>query len=270
MNGEKLPASSMRNSEVDKMVEHGVINKLQQGISKSVLFVNDTGNLRLYLQNHYAINNLEAYINTFQAEEILRNDAVLVSGNSKLRPVRTFTGFLVNVYEEVNATMNGKPIRIQPADGAYTFIHDYKAFVPDAEVTIVGIENPENFRLIHRQKHLFQGIKPLFISRYPQSNDVIKWLQSIPNKYLHFGDLDFEGINIYLNEYQKHLGTKGSFFIPPNTIELLQQHGNRELYHRQLHRAPAIDKIEESGIGQLLQAFYKYEKVLEQEVFIGP
>ena len=48
--------------------------------------------------------------------------------------------------------------------------------------------------------------KILFVCRYPQSNDLIKWLQSIPNRYLHFGDLDFAGINIYLNEFKKYLG----------------------------------------------------------------
>jgi len=35
----------------------------------------------------------------------------------------------------------------------------------------------------------------LFVSRYPQtqSKDLLNWLQSIPNPYLHFGDFDLTG-----------------------------------------------------------------------------
>ncbi|MFO7823917.1 MAG: hypothetical protein R6V72_08245, partial [Cyclobacterium sp.] len=47
-----------------------------------------------------------------------------------------------------------------------------------------------------------------------QSKDLIKWISSIPNNYLHFGDFDMSGIGIYLNEYKKHFPIKSQFFIP--------------------------------------------------------
>jgi hypothetical protein len=108
----------------------------------------------------------------------------------------------------------------------------------------------------------------LFISRYPQSNDAIKWLQNIPNNYLHFGDLDFSGINIFRNEYKKWLGTRASFFIPPNTEELLTRFGNRALYNRQLHLAPRAGELKEQNLKDLINILHHQKAVLEQEIFI--
>ena len=91
---------------------------------------------------------------------------------------------------------------LYPTEGTFQFIYDYERFILPADITIVGIENPENFRQISQQQYLFKDIKPLFVCRYPQnqSKDLLKWLQSIPNSYLHFGDFDLAGIGIYLNE----------------------------------------------------------------------
>ena len=96
----------------------------------------------------------------------------------------------------------------------------------------------------------------------------MKWLQVIPNPYLHFGDLDFEGINIYLNEFKKQLGNRASFFIPEQTEDYLQRFGNRALYNKQLSRAPAMAGITEKGLIELLQLINRHKKVLEQEIFI--
>src|SRR5690606_17515230 len=120
-------------------------------------------------------------------------------------------------------------------DGTFKFIYEYEKFILSPDITIVGIENPSNFRHIDKQKYLFSDIKPLFVSRYPQnqSKDLIKWLQSIPNNYLHFGDFDFAGIGIYLNEFKKHLAEKASFFVPDNIEELLKESGNKKRYDEQ-------------------------------------
>ena len=117
--------------------------------------------------------------------------------------------------------------------------------------------------------YLFGGIKPLFVSRYPQNQckDLIKWLQTIPNPYLHFGDLDFSGIGIYLNEFKKHLGNRATFFIPSNAEELLERYGNRELYDNQ-KRNFSMEEIEEIKLNQLITMIHEYKRGLEQEVFI--
>ena len=131
------------------------------------------------------------------------------------------------------------------------------------------MENPENFRYIDKQKYLFEEIKPLFVSRYPQSQskDMIKWLLNIPNNYLHFGDFDFAGINIYLNEYKKYLGDKATYFIPENIERLMSQYGNIELFYSQTINS-TLSNSNENGLLSLIKLINKTHKGLEQEILI--
>ena len=189
-----------------------------------------------------------------------------ISGDSKLQSVRTFKGFLINTYDAIRADLSGNAIVVYPLPGSYTFIHDCENFIPDPVVTIVGIENPENFRLIEKQRYLFAHIQPLFVSRYPQSNDLIKWLSAIPNKYLHFGDFDFAGINIYQNEFKKQLGERARFFLPENTELLLQKFGNRDLFNRQYNASQDYSSIAEKNIQEVVRLMLKYKKALISNV----
>lgn len=266
--GETIASSGMQHSAVTKMLEDGLLQKQQVSKTKAVLFISPNANLAAYLHNHFGITDLSAYIVQFENEAQSRAGNVLVSGNSKLQQVRTFKGFLINCYDPIPATLNNKPLILKPPTGSYTFIHSWEHFTPDLDVTIVGIENPENFAAIEQQRYLFSGIQPLFVSRYPQSNDLVKWLAAIPNPYLHFGDLDFAGISIYQHEFKKQLGSKASFFVPPHTEELLQKFGNKELFNRQYNPLINYQENTEVSIQQLVQLILQYKKVLEQEVFI--
>lgn len=262
-----IAGSSMQHAVVTKMLEDGILQKQQLGKTKALLFISDKDKLAPYLSNHFGISNLEEYITTLENSEPSRSANVGISGNSKLQKVRTFKGFLVNSFANINATLNSRPFKIDPVDGSYTFIHDYESFVPDPVVTIVGIENPENFRQIARQQYLFKDLQPLFVCRYPQSNDLVKWLQGITNPYLHFGDLDLSGISIYLAEYKRHLEERATFFLPLNTAVLFEQFGNKELFNKQYN--PLLNYTsDEQNIKELLSLIFKHKKVLEQEIFI--
>ncbi|MDQ6815519.1 MAG: hypothetical protein M3040_17455, partial [Bacteroidota bacterium] len=177
LQGEQLPGSNLQHAVVAKMLEDGVIQKQQTGKTKTLFFIANVASMHAYLKNHFGIGDLQEYANKFNDEGLTRAEAVSISGNSKLRSIRSFKGFLVNVYQPVHATLLHKSITIHPANGSFTFISDYETFNVAANVTIVGIENPENFKYIHCQAPLFSNIYPLFVSRYPQSNDLIKWLK---------------------------------------------------------------------------------------------
>ena len=111
------------------------------------------------------------------------------------------------------------------------FITEWQQFSIPEDVVVVNIENMENFRLIRQQRALFSSVLPekrlLFVSRYPQSSDLRSWLQTIPNNYVHFGDFDLAGVNIYLSEFHKYLGDRSSFLIPDDIEERLP-HGSSE------------------------------------------
>ena len=269
-NGEKVPASKLKHTVINTMLENGILEQQIHGRSKKLIFLRSSERLNDYLSNHFGINSLQDYILIHKQEDALRSNFVEISSDSKLKKVRTFKGFLVNSYSPIQAFLNNEPLLISPASGSFHFIYDFQYFTVPEDITIVGVENPENFRFIDKQKYLFEHVKPLFVSRYPQnqSKDMIKWLQSIPNNYLHFGDFDFAGIGIYLNEYKKYLGSKSAFFIPENTKYLLRDYGNKNLYNIQIDNFDIV-KIDEINLIDLIALIHALKRGLEQEIFIS-
>ena len=255
----------MKHPAIDAMLDNGILKKQIQGRSKALIYLNNKNLLTAYLQNHFGIEDIETYIAFAKKDEISRAEAIEISSNSKLKSTRTFKGFLVNSYEPVECVLNNERIIIEPKEGTFTFIYDYENFIPSTDITIVGIENPENFRHIQKQRKLFENIRPLFVSRYPQNKDLIRWLTSIPNYYLHFGDLDFAGINIYWNEFKKYLQQRAGFFLPDGIEELIAKNGNRELYNNQILQINT-KAIDEKNVLDLIEFIEKYKKGLEQEL----
>jgi hypothetical protein len=267
--GQPLPFSSVKHSVVEDLIAEGVLDKKVLSPKKALVRLPRIDALNDYLQNHYSIENLTQYVDFLNNEIASRADAVSVSSDSKTKNIRTFKGFLVNCYEPIESVLNEQLFVIQPNIGTFTFIYDFNNFIPAQDVTIIGIENAENFRFIEQQKYLFEDIKPLFVSRYPQnqSNDLIHWLKNIPNPYLHFGDFDFGGLNIYWNEFKVHLQERAQFYLPTNLEKLLKNKGNRDLYDNQTIKFDELQVLE-TNVLKLLKLIRHYKKGLEQEIFI--
>ena len=265
--GEQLPASKLGYPVVREMLAEQIIYERRQGRTKSTFYVQDREVLYAFLQNKYGIAHLPTYIQTLQNPTCTRAEMVLAANDSKVAQVRTFKGFLVNSYMPISAMLNGVPFLVQPPIGSFLFIHNFSSFTLPQDVVVVGVENAENFSHVHLQQHLFGTTKTLFVSRYPQtqSKDLMAWLLSIPNPYLHFGDFDFAGINIYQQEYKTHLNTRAMFFVPPNIESMLQKHGNRALYDKQKLNSQVID---EPQINHLINQLHQYKMGLEQEALL--
>lgn len=270
--GKALPASSLRGDWFQQMKDDGLLLTVPHG-SRNSLRVADANSFRHYLASQYDIRDLEATLTLLRRQESDRASQVNVTGDSKFVQHRTFQGFLVNSYQPVPATLNGEPITILPPDGCFVFISDYQSFSVPEDIIIVGVENAENFRYVRRQRHLFKRYFPkdsrlLFVSRYPQQqhSDLIHWLKSIPNRYVHFGDLDLAGIAIYQNEYYCHLGQRSSFLIPDDYEERIAD-GTRTRYDDQILKYGKM-KIEDPRIGDLLSCILQYHRGYDQEGFI--
>lgn len=265
--GEIIPSSMAKHSLIDDLVLEGIIER--KGRIQKSLLLSDNKALLIYLQNNCSINDLQQYIKVSKQENVLRSELIAASTDSKLIKARTFKGFLINCYSPIAATLNSKQITLNPVDGTFQFIYDFEKFILPADITIVGIENAENFRHINNQKYLFSDIKPLFVSRYPQnqSKDLIKWLQSIPNNYIHFGDFDLAGIGIYLNEFKKHLTDRTTFFVPENIDKLIGENGNKKRYEEQKINFE-VKSINEEKLLKLIGTIHKLKKGLDQEILI--
>jgi len=265
--GKTLPGSAAKHSVIEDLIQEHIL--FRSGKTRKTIGLNSANNLALYLHNRFAIKDLQTYVEALDEDETSRASLVDLTGDSKLKNVRTFKGFLINCLSPISAKLNSEAISIEPREGLFHFIYDFEKFIPAPEVTIVGVENSENFRKLKEQAYLFKDIQPLFVSRYPQnqSKDLIKWISSIPNNYLHFGDFDMAGIGIYLNEYKKHFPVKSQFLMPEGLEELIKHSGSRKRYNSQKINFN-ISAIDEEGILKLIDLLHNYKKGLDQEKFI--
>ena len=267
MDGESVASSTLRKDFAETLLAEGLLTVQTHGSRRAFKAI-DTIALKNFLQTHYeelrtlGDNYLDSYTTRFeQAAE---------TGNSKLVMVRSCPGFPVNSYEPITCSLSGNEIVVNPPEGGFVFIDNWQQFTIPNDVVVVGIENMENFRMIRHQRKLFESVLGdtplLFVSRYPQSKDLRKWLQGITNRYVHFGDFDLAGINIFLTEFQQFLGARSSFFIPSD-IEKRLQIGSQDRYNNQLSRFRDL-KCDENRIQAIIDLINKYHKCYDQEGYI--
>lgn len=234
LKGEQVAGSKMSSQLTDELMAEGLLSVVARGSRKSYR-ARDTEALRRYL-----IDKDESYrmleIDVSDSRASMARD----TGNSKLAVVRSCPGFPINCYEPIACRLNGSPWVVNPQEGSFLYVADWKTFVIPEDVIVVGIENMENFRKIRQQRALFSselGLhRLLFVSRYPQSTDLRSWLCSIPNHYIHFGDFDLAGINIFLTEFHAHLGERSSFLIPKDIEQRLANNGTGQRYNAQYQK----------------------------------
>ncbi len=269
-NGDTLPAGSLKGDWFEQMRKDGILIAVTHGSRRSYK-VADVCIFRKYLENNFDIRDLDAALVLLRQESNDRASQVNATGDSKFVQQRTFFGFLVNCCDPIEAILNGQSITIMPPDGSFTFIADYKNFTIPEDTIVVGIENAENFRHIKQLLYLFEpqtktGWKLLFVSRYPQNGDLVRWLMRIPNRYIHFGDLDLAGIAIYQNEFHKYLGNRATFFIPTDYDSRIAK-GSIRRYNDQLSKYGEITS-EEPQLSNLIAAIHRHHKGYDQEGFI--
>ena len=267
MDGESVASSTLRKDFAETLLAEGLLTVQTHGSRRAFRAI-DAIALKNFLHTHYeelrtvGDNNLDSYET--------RSEQAAETGNSKLVMVRSCPGFPVNSYEPITCSLSGNDFVISPTEGSFVFIDNWHQFSIPENVVVVGIENMENFRMIRHQRKLFQSIigdKPLlFVSRYPQSKDLRKWLQEITNRYVHFGDFDLAGIHIFMTEFRQYLGDRSSFLIPSD-IERRLQIGSQERYNSQLSRFKDL-KCDDKRIQTVIDLINKYHRCYDQEGYI--
>lgn len=262
--GKPVADSRLSSKLIDELMAEGLLSVITRGSRKSYR-ARDIEALKRYLiEKDESYRMLEVNANGSRAS------LATETGNSKLMTVRSCPGFPVNSYEPVECRLNGEPFIVNPQEGCFLFVTDWKTFIIPEDAIVVGIENMENFRQIRRQRNLFISElgthKFLFVSRYPQSTDLRCWLQSIPNQYIHFGDFDLAGINIFLTEFHAYLGERSSFLIPADIEQRLAK-GSLERYNNQYHRFKNIT-TNIPVLQHLVDTINKYHRCYDQEGYI--
>lgn len=268
--GETVAGSRISNRLLTELIQEGLLQFIIHGSRKSYR-ANNIEALKRFL-----IDKDENYRILDVGNSESRSSMASGTGNSKFVTIRSCPGFPVNTYESIECRLNKEPFTINPQEGYFFFVSDWKTFTIPDNMIIIGIENMENFRKVRQQRVFFNeylhkhGLsqKVLFVSRYPQSTDLREWLASIPNPYIHFGDFDLAGIHIFLSEFQKHLGTERTSFLIPEDISSRLRCGSTRRYNEQYARYKDIksDRIE---IQQLIDFIHHERKGYDQEGYIS-
>jgi len=270
LRGESLPGSALGVEWLGTLQSEGLVAVVAHGSRKTVEAI-DRGKMLGFLQRELDLPERESVwtlLEGMKAGE--RAELVHLTGDSKFTAARTMFGFLVNSYEPVQCLLKGHFLTVCPSDGTFTYISDFQEFLPTPDVTVVGIENAENFRLIRRQKTFFEqalpGRKLLFVSRYPQNGDLVRWLKGIPNAYYHFGDLDLAGVNIFLTEFYAKIGPRASFLVPPDARERLLK-GSMARYDGQYQHFRNM-QVADVRVQPLVDLIHECHRGYDQEGFI--
>jgi len=264
ISGEQVAGSKLSSKLIDELMAEGLLSVVTRGSRKSYR-ARDIEALKRFL-----IDKDESYRMLDVNASDSRASMAAETGNSKLVKVRSCPGFPVNSYEPIMCHLNNGDIVVGPIEGSFMFITDWETFTIPEDVIVVGIENMENFRMIRQQRHLFESEigkhRFLFVSRYPQSTDVRSWLQSIPNRYVHFGDFDLAGIHIFMTEFHQYLGGRSSFFIPSD-IEKRLQIGSQERYDSQLSKFGNLES-DDRKIQSVINLINTFHRCYDQEGYI--
>lgn len=267
--GELVAGSRLNSKLLDELLAEGLLLVVSRGSRKSYR-ARDAEALKRFL-----VDKDERYRLLEVNASDSRATMAAETGNSKLVMVRSCPGFPVNSYERVECFLGGDSFPVNPQEGSFLFVSDWKKFTIPEDVVVIGVENMENFRMIRRQRTFFDKYlhdhdlsdKVLFVSRYPQSTDLRKWLCTIPNHYLHFGDFDLAGINIFLFEFQQYLGKERSSYLIPADIESRLKSGSRKRYDEQCNRFKDI-KSDILELQQLIDLIHHERKAYDQEAYI--
>ena len=269
MDGEQVAGSKLSNKLLEELLAEGLLLVNSHGSRKSYR-ARDTEALKRFL-----IDKDETYRILEVDASDSRASMAKETGNSKLMMLRSCPGFLINSYENIECLLNCKPFLVNPQEGGFIFISDWEQFSIPEDVVVIGVENMENFRMIRKQRVFFEkylithGLskKVIFVSRYPQSTDLRKWLCTIPNHYLHFGDFDLAGINIFLSEFQQFIGKERSSYLIPNDVESRLKSGSRKRYDEQLCHFNQL-KSNNCELQRLIDLIYNERKAYDQEGYI--
>ena len=267
MKGECVAASILRKDFAEILLAEGLLTVQTHGSRRTVRTINAIA-LKNFLQAHY--EELRTFGDYIPTSYETRSEQAGKTGNSKLFKVRSCPGFPINSYGPIACSLCGDKFVVNPPEGSFVFIDNWQHFSIPEDIVVVGIENMENFRMIRMQKALFESVlgdkTPLFVSRYPQSIDLRKWLQGNPNKYVHFGDFDLAGIHIFLTEFYKHLGQRSSFLIPSD-IESRLSKGSSTRYNDQYGKYHSL-RCDIPYLQSLIDLINKYHRGYDQEGYI--
>lgn len=271
INGRRVKKGDLSKDLREKLLGANVVAFTQEGVSKFI------SPIRPDLVRGIAVElagteDLEGYIHVLEGIKAgghpSRTEAARLVNDTKAFGTDVMKGIRLNAIAPVTVSFGGDDYVVDPLRGMSVEIDEQAVLEIDPGIVVVGVENYATFMRIKDYAYLFpEGECYIFTYRSTGGKDSygkwIDWLKRIPNRYIHFGDLDKGGLRIYIDSFRSVLGDRAEFLIPENYEELIRN-GSSKLYNEQYGQA-APDITKDPRIKPLYEAIEKNHKCCEQE-----
>ena len=226
-----------------------------------------SSNVFMFLKNyHYniaSIEDIQKYMDEIFDTDISRDIVQKWRNNTKEKNSKSLKGLYVSSLEKIDIKIDEKRVSLIPNNGVGYFLFYTQKIELYADTIVVGVENYQVAWFAQKYGQLFDAKKMLFVVINPF---MLEWIENVENEYVHFGDYDLAGINIYLNKIIPRLkkSQKYSFFIPENIDYLIHNYGNSSLYEQQKQKYKNLETKDEK-IKELMELIRNEKKSIEQE-----
>ena len=262
-----ITKSAFKNQDiVDGLKQNGSVKDGKKTPKLRYIELLKPENIFLFLQqNNYNINSLEdidSYIEDMFNSSVSRDIIQKYTSNTKSKTSKSLDGLYVSSLQDIDIKIDDEVVTIIPQNGMGYFLFYTQKVELFEDTVIVGIENYQVVWFAKKYKEFFKDKKVLFV----YINTIfLKWIEDKENEYIHFGDYDLAGINIYLNKVIPRLKKvkKHSILIPKDIEKLIQKDGGSELFKKQLRYENIT--ASQDNIAKLISTIKYYKKGLEQE-----
>lgn len=222
--------------------------------------------------NGYKVNCIEDLDYFMEEKEPKSRDEIADNySHTKRVESKSFNGLMISVFDKLEVIYNEKKQYFYPLEGSGLFLHYSSKLQLDDDVIVVGVENPQVVWNIDKYKHLFNKEKRylfLCISEYKTTYQYA-WLESFSGEYIHFGDFDLAGINIYLNTIVPKLkNCKSHFYLIPDDIYKKIKKRNYQKDYSNQTRYLNIESKSEPKLQELISFIKDTKLTFEQEMLI--
>lgn len=209
-----------------------------------------------------SIEDIDRYIEEILTKDVSRDKIQQWTKSSKTKSSKSLKGLYLSSLKNLDIKINDEVVTLVPTNGLGYFCFYTEKIEISKETVIVGVENYQVIWFAKRYREFFEKENILFVVRNPYMRE---WIETLENEYIHFGDYDLAGINIYINEIIPRLkkSKKSSMFIPSNIESLIYKYGDVELFEKQ-KRYLEID-VRDKDVYELKEIIRKHKKGLEQE-----
>ncbi len=223
-------------------------------------------NVFLFFKNNdYYIDSkdeIDSYIEEMFDNKPSRDKIQQWHNSSKAKDSKSLKGLYVSSLNAIDIKLNDEVVNIIPNSGLGYFLFYTQKIELFDDTIIVGVENYQVIWFAQKYKQFFENSNILFVVINPY---MLEWIATLENEYIHFGDYDLAGINIYLNKIVPKLqnSKRYSMFIPDNIEFLIEEHGDCELYEKQKQYKNLM--TDDVKINALIQSIQDNKKSIEQE-----